>query len=139
MGSMSNTLREMNDTIWGLPHAGLFCVANAAMYVGVMYVIPKSVRSLPRDHVRHVSSIASCFKSRKDRTINMPHYIVYITDEVQNVCCGHRDNSVFVVLCVAGPNAPAGCECANGLGLSVPLLLGVATHYSFTDGGILSR
>lgn len=42
---------------WTALHAGLYCLANAALYVMPLYAIPARVRKLPRDNVTHVRNL----------------------------------------------------------------------------------
>lgn len=46
--------RIMFGNSWDKEQAAVFCVVCAGLYVGSMYLIPESVRALPRDNVVHV-------------------------------------------------------------------------------------
>ncbi|KAJ1419706.1 hypothetical protein B484DRAFT_400091 [Ochromonadaceae sp. CCMP2298] len=39
---------------WGWAHAAAFCLGNASLYVGSLYLIPARVRTLSRDHPTHM-------------------------------------------------------------------------------------
>jgi hypothetical protein len=49
----------ISSTAWTVPYAAGFCFVCSSSYVVALYLIPRSVRVLPRDHVVHVSIIAT--------------------------------------------------------------------------------
>jgi hypothetical protein len=49
----------ISSTAWTVPYAAAFCFVCSSSYVVALYLIPRSVRVLPRDHVVHVRIIAT--------------------------------------------------------------------------------
>lgn len=70
---------------WNIVNAVTFCFGNASLYVGAMYLIPKRVRSQPRDSIVHVSNMLLLQLNLVSVSIANVLILCYITtDAIQN-------------------------------------------------------